>query len=126
MGFVLIIFGIAFLLAGYHGNAKALFTQLGGEFTGTPSFGKWAIAILVIGGIGYIKPIKPVSDAFLLLVIVVLFLSDKGFFAQFSQQFGLNSSGGVLGANNPPLENFTLQPLSSYQQFVNPSPGVFQ
>lgn len=122
MGFVLIIFGIAFLLAGYHGNAKALFTQLGGEFTGTPSFGKWAIAILVIGGVGYIKPIKPISDAFLLLVIVVLFLSDKGFFAQFSQQFGLTGNAEISGSTSLPA----LQPLSSYQQFINPSPGVFQ
>lgn len=89
MAFVLIIFGIAFILAGYHGNATALFSKLGDELTGTPSFGKWVIAILAIGAVGYIKPLKPLSDAFLILVLLVLFLSDKGFFAQFSQQFGL-------------------------------------
>lgn len=89
MAFALIIFGIAFLLAGYHGNASALFKQLGSEFDGTPSFGKWALAILVLGSIGYIKALKPVSDAFIALVIVVLFLSDKGFFSSFSNQFGL-------------------------------------
>lgn len=114
MGFVLIIFGVAFLLAGYHGNAKALFSQLGGEFVGTPSFGKWAIAILVIGGVGYIKPIKPISDAFLVLVLIVLFLSDKGFFAQFSSQFLQGgSSAGLLSVDNPPTGNFTLQPLQA-------------
>lgn len=89
MAFVLIIFGVAFLLAGYHGNASKLFSKIGGEFSGTPSFGKWAIAILTIGGLGYIKPFKTISDAFIILVLVVLFLSNKGFFASFSQQFGL-------------------------------------
>lgn len=87
MGFVLIIFGVAFLLAGYHGKAKELFDLLGGELTGTPSFGKWIIAILAVGAIGYIRPLKPLSDAFIVLVLLVLFLSNRGFFAKFNQQF---------------------------------------
>lgn len=126
MAFVLIIFGVAFLLAGYHGNAKTLFNLLGGEFQGTPSFGKWMLAILVVGGVGYIKPIKPISDAFLVLVLVVLFLSNKGFFASFNQQFGLNSGGGILGANNPPTGSFTIQPLQNFAQFTTPQTGAFQ
>lgn len=91
MAFVLIIFGIAFILAGYHGNAKKLFQKIGGEFTGTPSFGKWTLAILAIGGIGYIKPLKKISDVFIVLVLVVLFLHNQGFFYKFSKQFGLKN-----------------------------------
>lgn len=87
MGFVLIIFGVAFILAGYHGNAKELFDAIGGEFQGSPSFGKWMLAILVIGGVGYVAPLKKVSDAFLILVLLVLFLSNRGFFAKFNAQF---------------------------------------
>jgi hypothetical protein len=92
MGYVLIIFGVAFLLAGYHGNAKQLFNLLGDEFTGTPSFGKWIIAILAVGSVGYIRPLKPLSDSFIVLILLVLFLSNRGFFAKFNQQF--------LGAQN--------------------------
>jgi len=114
VGFVLIIFGVAFILAGYHGNAKALFSQIGGEFSGSPSFGKWLLAILVIGGIGYISPLKKVSDAFLVLVLLVLFLSNKGFFSQFSAQFGLGGNGGgLLGANNSPTVNPTNNPFQT-------------
>lgn len=87
MAFVLLIFGAAFVMAGFHDNASKLFQQIGNEFTGTPSFGKWVIAILIIGGIGYIKPVKQIADAFLILVLIVLFLSNRGFFAKFSQQF---------------------------------------
>lgn len=125
MGFVLIIFGVAFLLSGYHGNATELFSKLGGELTGTPSFGKWVIAIFAVGAIGYIKPLRPISDAFLVLILLVLFLSDKGFFAQFSQQFGL-SGNGLLSINNPPIGNFTIQPLQNYSQFINPQSGTLQ
>lgn len=109
MAFVLIIFGAAFILAGYHGNAAQLFTKIGGEFSGTPSFGKWAIAILTVGAVGYIKPLKPISDAFIVLVLIVLFLSNKGFFASFSQQFGLTGSSNLLSVSNPPTGNFTIQ-----------------
>lgn len=89
MPFVLLIFGIAFVMAGYHGNASQLFNKIGSEFVGTPSFGRWALAILVIGSLGFIRPLKPISNAFLILVLIVLFLSNRGFFASFNRQFGL-------------------------------------
>lgn len=105
MPFVLLIFGAAFAISGYHGNAKKLFALLGSEFSGTPSFGKWAIAILAIGATGYIKPLKTISDSFVVLIVVVLFLSDKGFFSSFSQQFGLS---GVVASSQTPSPKLDL------------------
>jgi hypothetical protein len=103
MGFALIIFGVAFLLAGYHGTAAKLFDLLSGEFKGTPSFGKWIIAILAVGSIGYIRPLKSLSDSFIVLILVVLFLSNRGFFAKFNAQVLQSNGGGLLSVNNPPI-----------------------
>lgn len=89
MPFVILIFGVALLVSGFRGTSSELFQLVGGEFKGSPSFEKWALAIGIIGGLGYIKSIRPITNAFLVLVLVGLFLSNKGFFAKFSQQFNL-------------------------------------
>lgn len=93
MPFAILIFGIALLVSGFRGTSSQLFGLLKGEFTGTPSFGKWALAIAIIGGLGYIRSIRPITNSFLALVIIVLFLSNKGFFDKFQQQFGLTGTG---------------------------------
>lgn len=54
-----------------------------GDFTGQNNFLIWLAAIIGLGTLGYIKEIRPVVNAFLGLVILVLFLSHKGFFDQF-------------------------------------------
>jgi hypothetical protein len=46
----------------------------------------WGIALFIIGAAGYYKPLKPLSNAFLGLVILVLFISNRGFFARFMEQ----------------------------------------
>jgi len=92
VAFVFIIVGVVFVVAGVRGTQKELWAQLQNDFSpnGEPqksdptkhSFLPWFSAILVIGALGYIEDLKPVSRAFLVLVIIVLFLSNNGFFAQ--------------------------------------------
>ena len=48
-----------------------------------PGFHIWILAIFVAGALGYVKQLKPVANAFLVLIIVVMLLSNKGFFDQF-------------------------------------------
>lgn len=103
MAFVLIIAAVSLIMASYHNNAKQLFSLVGGEFTGSPSFGKWFIAILTIGAIGYIKPLKSLSDSFIVLVLIVLFLSNRGFFAQFNNQIE-NASNQKIGTSSSPQD----------------------
>lgn len=55
------------------------------DFTGKNNFVYWVLSILIVGAIGYIKPLQPVSRAFMLLIIIVLFLTNKGVFAQFNE-----------------------------------------
>lgn len=84
MPFVLIIVGLIVFVAAIRGTIGTLGSLLYGDFTGSNSFLYWAVSILVIGAVGYIKALKGLSDSFILLLVIVLFLSNRGFFAQFT------------------------------------------
>lgn len=83
MPFVLAIIGVMLMISAIQGTTGTLFSLLKSDFTGSDNFVLWIVAIMIVGSIGYIKKIQPISDAFLALILVVLFLSNKGFFAQF-------------------------------------------
>ncbi|MGH7783491.1 MAG: hypothetical protein ACREO5_06600 [Candidatus Binatia bacterium] len=111
MPFVLLIAGLALLISGVNNTQGDLYNLIKGDFFGANrNFIFWFVAIFAIGALGNIKTIKPLSDIFLALVIVVLFLANKGFFAQFTQAIGtakaqpatqnVTASGGI-----PPLPN---------------------
>ena len=58
-----------------------------------PGFHVWILAIAAAGAIGYIKPLKGFANAFLVLIIVVLILSNGGFFDKFTAAIQGNSNG---------------------------------
>lgn len=87
--------GAVFLIAGIRGTVEdkdgqpGLITLLKSDFTGTNSFLVWIVALWVLGALGYIPGFKPLANAFLLLVLVVLILANDrqgsgGFFATFN------------------------------------------
>lgn len=83
--FVLIALGILFLVVAVQGTQGSLFALLKSEFVGTNSFIPWVAAFVILGLAGYIKPIRPVTHAFLALLFLVLVLvNGKGFFAKFN------------------------------------------
>jgi hypothetical protein len=89
MPFALIIVGIVLVTAGVRNTTSDLFTLVKGDFStanGQESFLSWLVAILIVGSLGYIEELKPLSRAFLVLLIVVLFLSNGGFFDKFNRQ----------------------------------------
>lgn len=82
MAFVLLIIGMTLLVAGVQNTQGDLFKLLRGDFS---AFIWWFVAIFLIGAVGYVEKLKPLSNMFMGLVILVLFLSKgKGFFPQFS------------------------------------------
>lgn len=104
MPLALLLLGIVFLTAAARGNkcngqqcADLLFQTLKSDFTGPNNFIYWGIALWIIGAAGYYKPLKPLSNAFLGLVIVVLFLSNKGFFSKFMEQINATQSSSGNG-----------------------------
>lgn len=80
MPFVFLVAAIILIVAAVRGQASNMASLLKGE----SGFVSWALALIILGALGYIKPIKPVVHAFTVLVIVVLLLSNKGFFSQFN------------------------------------------
>lgn len=95
MPLFLVLLGVLFLTAAVRGNkcdgqqcSDLLFSTLKDDFTGPNNFIYWGIALFVIGAAGYYKPFKPLSNAFLILVIVVLLLSNRGFFEKFMYAIG--------------------------------------
>ena len=81
-------------MTAFQGTESQFFTQLKNDLfggNGQSGFVFWAVAIGVVGGIGYIPGFKPLSNAFLILLLIVLFLASAknrqgGFFAAFQQQ----------------------------------------
>lgn len=101
MPFALIFVGVILVVVGFRGTQDAFFGLLKGDFTGSGNFFYWVVSIGVIGAVGYIPRLKGLSNAFLVLIIVVLFLSNKGFFAQFNAQLKSGTMGsGTTGASN--------------------------
>lgn len=114
MPFALLLIGVWLLIAGVRNTAGpastpgTLFALLHGDFTGSDNFAYWFIAIVLIGAIGYIPKLKSLSTAFLVLVLVVLFLKKGssigvggGFFDQFLSGIGLTqTSAGTTSSQN--------------------------
>ena len=112
MPFILILAGSLLLIAAVRDKHNQLYDLLKIDFTGPNNFIYWTLAILIVGAIGYIDTLKPISDGFLILIILVLFLSKGdpnsaggGFFQQFiagiqttnAYQATASGSGGTSG-----------------------------
>lgn len=85
---ILILFvGILLITAGINNKMGELGSLVKEDFRPTENvagFHVWIIAIFVAGSLGYVKEFKPVANAFLALIVIALLLSNKGFFAKFT------------------------------------------
>lgn len=77
MPYAIILIGAVLLVSGIRGTYADLWNLVRGDFTGTDSFLAWVAAIAVIGGIGYIPKLKPLSIALLTLLLLVLVISRQ-------------------------------------------------
>ncbi len=82
MPYVLLLLGIPMFVSVVRGTEKELGRLVEGDFTGSGSFLFWVAAIAVVGGAGYIKPLRPLSIAFMSLLLFVLFIKNKGVVSQ--------------------------------------------
>lgn len=144
MPFVLIALGLLFLIVAVQGTQGSLFTLLKSEFVGTNSFIPWVAAFVILGLAGYIKPIRPITHAFLgLLFLVLILVNGKGFFAKFNDALKNPIAPSVTpsatsgsGASNPLTTSPSQIPgaliqvpgssVPSIQPLVSPAaPGAF-
>lgn len=105
MPFALLIIGLVLIVAAVRNTQDELITIVQGDFQGTGNFIYWVAAILAIGAIGYVKKFKPLSDGFLVLVLLVLVLSKGnpkapggGFFQQFTAALKGTQTGAGGGS----------------------------
>ncbi len=90
------LFGIILIVAGVrdrvtNGN-PSLMSLVKDDFTGNNPFWKWMLAILLIGALGYIPAMRPISRGFMALVIVVFVLSNEGIFTKLQETFKSNTN----------------------------------
>jgi hypothetical protein len=97
MPFILLLIAIVLIVTGIRGTSKQLGSLLVSDLTGPNNFGIFAFAFFLIGALGYIPAFKKLSDAFLLLVIVVILISNdkngQGFFAGIQSAMNGTSNG---------------------------------
>ena len=118
MPLALAFFGILFLVAGVRDKQDDLFQLLEGDFTGPHNFLYWIVAILAVGLIGYVPRVKPLSTAFMVLLLVVMFLANGAFFQKFQEAIEstsktppptVNPNASSLGELFPGLDKFKVQ-----------------
>jgi hypothetical protein len=86
MAFALLFIGIALIVVTAR-NTQATFTaRVANDFTGPGNFFFWIISIAIVGAVGFIPKFKNVSDLFLVLLLLAVFLQagKNGAFTQFT------------------------------------------
>jgi hypothetical protein len=73
MPFIFLLIGAVLLVAAIRNTHGDLGTALTND---VPGFFRWALAILVIGGLGFVPGMRPISRWLLALVIVVIVLTN--------------------------------------------------
>lgn len=83
MPVALLFGGAVLLIAAVRDTQDDLFGLVLDDITGPNNFVEWALAILLIGALGYIPKLKPLSTALVALVLVgIFFRKGVGFFSQ--------------------------------------------
>lgn len=88
MPILILIVGVMLIAAGLNDRLGDLGELVKEGFSPTDEsisgFHIWIVALFVVGSIGYISGLKPVANAFLVLIVVMLILRNGAFFQNFS------------------------------------------
>lgn len=82
MPFALVAIGLLMIITGINNTYAQFGAQLQTDFTGQKSFLVWIVAFIMVGALGYIKDLRTFSHYFMALILISMFLSNKGVFAQ--------------------------------------------
>lgn len=67
--------GMLLVTVAWRKKEKELWHLLKSDFTGNDNFFYWAFAIIILIAVGSFRPLRPVSNAFLGLVIIVIVIA---------------------------------------------------
>jgi len=121
MPFVFTIAGVLLIVAGVRGQTSQLFALVKSDFTGSPNYFEWMVAIFIVGAIGYIQQLATISRMFMFLIMAGLLYKNKQVFSQFGQeetgqaiQPTSSSIGGIsTGATGVPLPSLPSLPSTT-------------
>jgi hypothetical protein len=112
MAILFIIIGVVLVFAAVNNKLSTLVSLLSEDWAPTeqniPSFAIWAFVMLCVGALGYAKPLRPLSTALMALVIVVLALSNKGFFNNLLAAFQNRQLASSAGNSSQPASPISL------------------
>jgi len=86
-----LLVGIMLIVTAINNKLPQLRDLLAEDFApsnGAAGFHVWILALFVAGSLGYIKSFRPVANAFIVLILVGLVLSNGGFFDNFRSALG--------------------------------------
>jgi hypothetical protein len=73
MALIIILIAAILIVAAIRDSQGDLFNALGQD---VPAFVVWGAAIFLVGAIGFIKPLKPVSQGLLVLILLVIVVNN--------------------------------------------------
>lgn len=123
MPFALFFVATILIVTAFRGTTGQFFSTLTGDIAG---FVVWIVAIGVVGAIGYVPGLKKISDGFLVLILLVMFISNKGFFANFNQQINaVKTAAASNGVGSTPTQNGAgIAPFLPQENGVDPIEGL--
>lgn len=98
MPFALVIVGLLLIVTGAKDTYREFGTELVADFTGPGNFTYWLAAMGAVGAVGYYPPLKGFSRLFLGLILLAMFISNRGFFAKLT---GALASGPETPVSEP-------------------------
>jgi hypothetical protein len=99
MAFVLLFIGMVLLIVGVRGEQDAFNRLMLDLFTGPNNLTFWALAILMVGALGYIKPLRGFAIAFMTLILLSLLVGNQKFFERLFEQIKAGTSGPTTELN---------------------------
>lgn len=96
--------GLLILVLGVRGQSNAAGQLLASEFTGKNSYIQWFLAVMILGVAGYYKPVRPVADGMLGLVVVAIIIAKGN---------PKNSGGGLFYQLEQAFQNTTATPVNA-------------
>lgn len=124
MPFILLIIGIVLVVAAVRNQQAPLVALIGGDFSGAGNFFYWLAALILIGAVGYIPKLKPVSDGLLILVILALVLTrgspsfpGGGVFSQLEAALGSSKTPSAATVAGQAVGNLAGQASGFLQGF---------
>jgi len=85
MQWALVIIGVLLVSVGIRDKTDEFQAVLADDFGGRDSYVNWMIAVFLIAAIGLYRPLRPVADGFLILLVLAAFMQGN-FINEFRRQ----------------------------------------